>query len=352
MTHKHLAELVGGELIQGDPDGIVTGLNSVAEAEPGDVTFLGNARYLTALKTSRASAVLVGPDFAEPLEGKALVRVANPTFAFSSVIRHFGPPARDFTPGVHPSAVVSPKAVFDPLKVSIGPGVVIGDDVSIGAGTAIHAGVCIGQGVRIGEDCLLHANCTIADRCVLGCRVTIHSGSVIGSDGFGYEFVKGRHAKVDQVGIVQLDDDVEVGACTSIDRARFGRTWIGEGTKIDNQVQIGHNVVIGKHCIVVAHVGIAGSVRIGNYVTIAGQTGIAGHLEIANQVTLLARSGVTKSITQPGAYTGYPARPLIEGRKAMVAQARLPELMDRLSRLEKRLAAFEKAAESSTPTQG
>lgn len=343
ITHQRLAELVEGELIQGDPAGIVTGLNSVGEAEPGDVTFLGNSKYLSALRGSRASAVLVGPDFTEPLEGKALVRVANPTFAFSSVIRHFGPPARDFTPGVHETAFVSPKAVFDPMRVSIGPGVVIGDDVVIGDGTTIHAGVCVGQGVRIGDDCLLHANCTIADRCVLGARVIIHSGTVIGSDGFGYEFVKGRHAKVDQVGIVQLDDDVEVGACTSIDRARFGRTWIGEGTKIDNQVQIGHNVVTGKHCIIVAHAAIAGSVKIGSYVTIAGQTGIAGHLEIASQVTLLARSGVTKSITAPGAYAGYPARPLMDGRKAMVAQARLPELMERIQKLERRLAAFEKA---------
>jgi UDP-3-O-[3-hydroxymyristoyl] glucosamine N-acyltransferase len=341
ISHQRLAELVGGELIQGNPEEVVTGLNSITEAVPGEVTFLGNARYLAALKTTQATAILVSTDFAEPLDGKALIRVANPTLAFSSVIRHFGPTTRDFTPGVHPSASVSSKALFDPQKVSIGPGVVIDDDVVIGDGTVIHAGVCIGHGCRIGTDCILHANCTLSDRCVLGHRVIVHSGSVIGSDGFGYEFTKGRHVKIEQVGIVQLDDDVEVGACTSIDRARFGRTWIGAGTKIDNQVQIGHNVITGKHCILVAHVAIAGSTRLGDYVTAAGQVGIGGHLEIASQVTLLARAGVTKSIATPGAYTGFPAKPLMEGRRMVAMQARLPELMDRIKELEKRLVALE-----------
>jgi len=344
ISHQRLAELVGGELIQGNPDEVVTGLNSITEAVPGEVTFLGNARYLAALKTTQATAILVSPDFAEPLAGKALIRVANPTLAFSSVIRHFGPTTRDFTPGVHASASVSSKALFDPQKVSIGPSVVIDDDVVIGDGTVIHAGVCIGHGSRIGNDCVLHANCTLSDRCVLGNRVIIHSGSVIGSDGFGYEFTKGRHVKIEQVGIVQLDDDVEVGACTSIDRARFGRTWIGAGTKIDNQVQIGHNVITGKHCILVAHVAIAGSTRLGDYVTAAGQVGIGGHLEIASQVTLLARAGVTKSITAPGAYTGFPSKPLMEGRRMLAMQARVPELMDRIKELEKRLSAIESKA--------
>lgn len=343
ITHQRLAELVGGELIQGDPEGAVTGLNSISEAVAGEVTFLGNARYLSALKTTQATAVLVGPDFAEPLEGKALIRVANPTFAFSSVIRHFGPPARDFTAGVHADASVSAKATFNPQQVSIGAGAVIGDDVVIGDGTTVSPGVVIGHGTRIGEDCLLHANCTIADRCILGNRVIIHSGTVIGSDGFGYEFVKGRHVKIDQVGIVQIDDDVEIGASCSVDRARFGRTWIGAGTKIDNQVQIAHNAVVGKHCIIVSHVALAGSVRLGDYVTLAGQVAIGGHLEICSQVTVLAKSGVTKSITEPGAYMGFPAKPLMEGRRLVAAQNRVSDLIDRVRALEKRLAALEPA---------
>jgi UDP-3-O-[3-hydroxymyristoyl] glucosamine N-acyltransferase len=341
INHQRLAELVGGELVQGDPEGVVTGLNSINEAVAGEVTFLGNARYLPALKTTKATAIIVGPDFAEPMEGVALIKVANPTFAFSSVIRHFGPPARDFAAGVHPTASVSSKASFDPQKVSIGPCVVIGDDVVIGDGTTIHAGVVIGDGARIGEDCLLHANSTVADRCVLGNRVILQSGCVIGSDGFGYEFVKGRHVKIDQVGIVQIDDDVEIGASTTVDRARFGRTWIGAGTKIDNQVQIAHNVIIGKHCIIVAHVALAGSVRMGDYVTLAGQVAIGGHLEVCSQVTVLAKSAVTKSITEPGAYTGYPAKPLMEGRRIVASQARIPELLDRVRTLEKRLAALD-----------
>ncbi len=343
ITHQRLAELVGGELIQGNPDGIVSGLNSISDAVEGEVTFLGNARYLAALKTTQASAILVAPDFAEPIEGKALIRVANPTLAFSSVIRHFGPTTRNFTPGVHAAASVSSRAVFDPQKVSIGAGAVVEDDVVIGDGTVVHAGVCIGHGCRIGTDCILHANVTLSDRCVLGNRVVIHSGTVIGSDGFGYEFSKGRHVKIEQVGIVQLDDDVEVGACTSIDRARFGRTWIGAGTKIDNQVQIGHNVILGKHCIIVAHVAIAGSTRLGDYVTAAGQVGIGGHLEIASQVTLLARAGVTKNITTPGAYMGFPTKPLMEGRRLQAMQARIPELLERIKEMEKRLSLIEAA---------
>ncbi|GEP46060.1 UDP-3-O-(3-hydroxymyristoyl)glucosamine N-acyltransferase [Brevifollis gellanilyticus] len=341
ITHQRLAELVGGELAQGDPEGVVTGLNSITEAVPGEVTFLGNPRYLPALKTTKATAILVGGDFAESMEGVALIKVANPTFAFSSVIRHFGPPARDFTPGVHSTACVSSKATFDPQQVSIGPMAVVGDDVVIGDGTTIGAGVCIGQGARLGEDCFLHANCTIGDRCVLGNRVIIHSGTVIGSDGFGYEFVKGRHVKIDQVGIVQIDDDVEIGAACSVDRARFGRTWIGAGTKIDNQVQIAHNAIVGKHCIIVAHVALAGSVRMGDYVTLAGQVAIGGHLEICNQVTILAKSGVTKNITEPGAYMGFPAKPLMEHKRQLAAQSKIPDLMDRIRTLEKRLAALE-----------
>ena len=341
INHQRLAELVGGELVQGDPAGNVTGLNSIMEAMPGEVTFLGNARYLSSLKTTKASAILVSPDFSETLDGVAVIKVTNPTLAFSSVIRHFGPTPKPFVAGVHPSAVVSTTASFDVQKVSIGPGVVIEDDVHIGDGTVIQAGVFLGHGARIGCDCVLHPNSTIRERCVLGNRVIIHSGSAIGADGFGYEFTKGRHQKIDQVGIVQIDDDVEIGSCTTVDRARFGRTWIGEGTKIDNLVQVGHNVVLGKHCVIVSLVALAGSTRFGDYVTIAGQVGVGGHLEIASQVTLLARSGVTKNITEPGAYMGFPAKPLMEGRRLQAAPGKIPEMLDRIKELEKRLAALE-----------
>lgn len=341
ISHQDLAKLVGGELIQGHPNGLVTGLNSLADAAPGEVSFLGNPRYLSAAKVTKATALLVDADFNEPSIGVALIRVKNPTLAFSIVIQHLGPVAKVFVAGVHPSAVIAASAQFDPAKVHIGPGAIIEDDVVIGNDSTIHAGVFVGQGAKLGVACILHANTTIKERCVLGDRVTIHSGTVIGSDGFGYEFTGGRHVKIEQTGIVQLDDDVEIGSCTTIDRARFGRTWIGQGTKIDNLVQIAHNVVLGKHCIVVAQVGISGSTRVGDHVTIAGQAGIAGHIEIANQVTLLAKSGVTKSITEPGAYTGFPAKPLMEGRRILAAPAKVPELQERVKELEKRLASLE-----------
>jgi UDP-3-O-[3-hydroxymyristoyl] glucosamine N-acyltransferase len=341
ITHQALAELVGGTLVQGDPDALVTGLNSLAEAAAGEVSFLGNPRYAPQVKTTRASVVLVAEDFQEDLPDKALIRVENPTFAFSFVIRFFGPAVRPFTPGVHATAVVAASARFDPAKVCIGPHVVVEDDVAIGDGSSIYAGAFIGFGATLGEGCVIHVNAVIKDHCRLGSRVTIHSGSVIGTDGFGYETVKGQHLKIEQVGIVQIDDDVEVGSCTTIDRARFGRTHIGEGTKIDNLVQIAHNVSTGRGCILVSQVGVSGSTRLGNYVVMGGQVGVAGHLEIGDQVTFLAKSGVTKSIHEPGAYTGYPARPLIEGRRMMMYPGRVPELMDRVKDLEKKLAELE-----------
>lgn len=345
ISLQKLAELVGGVVVAGAPETQITGLNSISDALPGDITFLGNARYLPALKSTRATAALVPPELpdSEVPAGLALIRVANPTLAFSSVIRWFGPPSLAFVPGVHPSAVVAASAVFDPQKVSIGALAVIEDGVVIGDGTIIQPGVYLGRGAKLGVDCIIHANVSIKDRCILGNRVMIHSGSAIGTDGFGYEVVKGRHQKIDQVGIVQIDDDVEIGSCTTVDRARFGRTWIGEGTKIDNLVQIAHNCVIGKHCIIVAQTGISGSCRIGNYVTMGGQVGVAGHLEIADQTTFLAKSGITKNIPLAGAYTGFPARPLAEGRKMLSLPARIPELIDRIRDLEKKLAALEAA---------
>ena len=344
LTLQQLCDIVAGEITRGDPSQVLTGINAVREAQPGEVTFLGNPRYLPALKVSQASAALIAPDFSavdEVHPEMALIRVENPTLAFSSVIRHFGPPTGEFEPGVHPSAVVAADAVFDSQKVCIGPCAVVESGARLGAGTTVHSCAVVGRGAIVGDDCVIHSQVTIHPRCILGNRVVIHSSAVIGADGFGYELVQGRHVKIDQIGIVQIDDDVEIGACTTVDRARFGRTWIREGTKIDNLVQIGHNCVIGRHCIIVSQTGISGSTRLGDYVTIGGQVGVAGHLEIADQVMLMAKSGVTKSITQSGAYTGFPARPLIEGRKVLALPGKIPDLIDRVRELEKRLAVFE-----------
>lgn len=343
ITLQKLAELVGGTLSLGSPDFVITGLNSLMEATAGEVTFLGNARYLPALKTTRASAALVTEDFTaeEAPAGLALIRVKNPTLSFSSIIRFFGPAPVDFTPGVHATATVAADVAFDPQKVSIGPNAVVESGAQIGDGCTLHAGVYIGRGVKLGAGCVIHANAVIKEYCVLGNRVILHSGSVIGSDGFGYEFVNGQHQKIDQVGIVQIDDDVEIGSCATIDRARFGRTWIGAGSKIDNLVQIGHNCILGKHCIIVSQTGISGSTRLGNYVTMGGQVGVAGHLEIGDKVMFFAKSGVTKSILEAGAYTGFPARPLMEGRKMLSLPAKIPDLLERVRTLEKKLAALE-----------
>jgi UDP-3-O-[3-hydroxymyristoyl] glucosamine N-acyltransferase len=227
--------------------------------------------------------------------------------------------------------------------VSVAANAVIDEGAIIEAGAEIGAGCYVGRNAEIGRDSKLFANSTVHTGSTLGERVILHSGVVVGADGFGYEFDKGRHRKVRQSGIVQIDSDVEVGAGTTIDRARFGRTWIGEGTKIDNLVQIGHNVVIGRHCIVVACTAIAGSAVIGDYVVIAAQVGIAGHVIIGSQSRLGARAGVTKDVPAGSSYLGFPARKSGEERRRIALSNRLPQLLERVKELEARLEEVETA---------
>jgi UDP-3-O-[3-hydroxymyristoyl] glucosamine N-acyltransferase len=223
----------------------------------------------------------------------------------------------------------------------IGANVVVEEDVTIGPGTEVGPCCSIGRGTTVGEHCLLHGNVSIREYCQIGSRVVLQPGVVIGSEGFGYELSEGRHQPIPQIGIVVVEDDVEIGANSTIDRARFGKTVIGEGTKIDNLVQIGHNVRTGKHCLIVAQTGIAGSVTLGDYVTIAAQCGVAGHLEIASHVILAAKGGATKSITKPGIYWGLPAIPLREAKKEIAYTKRLPQLREQLRELAKRVAELE-----------
>jgi UDP-3-O-[3-hydroxymyristoyl] glucosamine N-acyltransferase len=340
-TLQEVAALVGGIVAEGEGSLPLTGFSSIAEAEAGDITFLGNPRYAPALKKTRASAVLVDEQFQGFPPSIAVIRVPNPTLKFSLIVQRFGPSPRPVMPGVHPSAIISPSAQFDASKVFIGPCVVIEDDAVIGDGTTIAAGAFIGHSAKLGADCVIFANVVIKERTLIGNRVIIHANSAIGTDGFGYELQNGRNTKIDQVGIVQIDDDVEIGSCTAIDRARFGRTWIGEGTKIDNLVQIGHNCIIGKHCILCGQVGISGSTRLGDFVVMAGQVGVAGHLNIGSKTTFLAKSGLTKDYPEPGAYTGYPAKPLLEGRRMLTYPGRVPELVERIKELEARVAALD-----------
>jgi UDP-3-O-[3-hydroxymyristoyl] glucosamine N-acyltransferase len=238
---------------------------------------------------------------------------------------------------VHPTAVVGRDVILGE-GVSVQPFVVIEDGARIGANTVLGAHGYVGHAASIGADCQIAPRVTVGARCVIGNRVIIHSGTVLGSDGFGFELSGGRHVKIPQIGIVQIDDDVEIGANVAIDRARFGRTWIQEGTKIDNLVQIAHNVVVGKHCLIVSQVGISGSTRLGNYVTLAGQVGVVGHIEIGDQTIVAAQSGVTKGIGPKQVAFGYPAMPLREAKEQLAHIGRLPKLYARVKKLEQNAA--------------
>jgi UDP-3-O-[3-hydroxymyristoyl] glucosamine N-acyltransferase len=333
MTVSELAALVGGQLASGaDGSAKISNAAAVAEALPGEVTFFGNPRYLAQLRASKATAVLVPLSFAESIPA-IQIHCESPTLAFSKVVEQFAPPPVRFQPGIHPTAVIA-AGVHLGADVSIQPYAVIEEGASIGAGTIIGAHSYVGHATQVGSDCHIHPRVTIGFRCKIGDRVILHSGVVLGGDGFGYEIQNGRHAKIPQIGIVQIDDDVEIGANSSVDRARFGRTWIGEGTKIDNLVQVAHNVVIGKHCILCAQTGVSGSTKLGNYVTLAGQVGTVGHVEIADGVIVGAQSGVSKSLPAKQMYMGYPAVPAREWKEQVAQVHSLHKLRARVARLE------------------
>ena len=334
-TVEELAALVAGRVI-GDSGAVrIHGAASVSEAMEGDITFFGNPKYLPALRTSRATCALVPEGFAETIPA-IQIQVPNPSLAWVKVVERFALAPVVFEPGIHPSAVIAPDAQIG-ANVSIQAHAVIEPGASIGEGSYIGANVYIGHEAKVGAGCHIYPNVSIRERCVLGNRVIIHCGAVVGSDGFGFEMANGRYVKIPQTGIVQIDDDVEIGANTTIDRARFGRTWIGEGTKIDNLVQIAHNVVIGKHSVIVSQVGISGSSKVGNYATIAGQVGIVGHIEIGDQAVVAAKSGVSKSVPAKEMWWGYPATPIQEQKERIAYISRLPKLVERVKRLEERI---------------
>lgn len=323
----------GGELV-GDPKLNITGAASLAEATGGEISFFANRKYVGLLRKTRASAVFVPPDFGEALAA-AQVRVSNPTKAFEQVVLKFAPKPITFAPGIHPSAIVG-SGVRLGERVSIQPHAVIEDGSQIGDDTIIGAGSYIGHETTIGSECLIYPLVTIRERSRLGSRVIIHSGAVIGADGFGFEMVDGRQEKIQQLGIVQIDDDVEIGANTTVDRARFGRTWIQEGAKIDNLVQVAHNVVIGRNTVIAAQTGIAGSVQIGQRVLIGGQVGIIGHIDIGDNTAIGAQSGISKNISG-GAWWASPAVPLSEAKQQIAWIRRLGKLFARVKEIEKRL---------------
>ena len=339
LTLSELARWVDGDIVRGGLDLSLTGMAALDAAGSHDVSFLGNEKYHGQFLQTRAAAVIVSRGVTDGPEATALIAVDNPSLAFAVVVRHFAAAARQFVPGIHPQAFVDPSAVLDPAKVRVQAGAVVLAGAVVGDGSDLGPNSVVSEDAVIGKDCRIMANASIRERCVLGDRVILQPGAVIGSDGYGYEFHDGRHVKIDQVGIVEISDDVEIGANTTIDRARFGKTLIGEGSKIDNLVQIGHNVVIGKHCLIISQTGISGSSQLGDYVTAAGQVGIAGHVTIGSKAVLSGRTGVTANLPGGEVYAGKPALPIREEMKLQALVRRLPKLVARVKALEEALQA-------------
>jgi UDP-3-O-[3-hydroxymyristoyl] glucosamine N-acyltransferase len=330
-TALQIADLIGGTVV-GDGNITLVGFAPAGSAKPGDLTFAENDIYFARAEQSAASAVLVDGQFQSK---KALIRVPNARIGFARAMSLFFP-ERKFTGGIHPSAVVSPSARIDP-SVHVGPLCFIGEGARIEAGVVLQGSNYIGDGTAIGESSFLYPQVTLYPNTQIGTRVRIHAGTVIGSDGFGYVFDNGLHRKVPQVGNVVVHDEVEIGANVTIDRGALGATVIGKGTKIDNLVQIAHNVTIGEHSLVVAQTGIAGSTRLGNYVTLAGQVGLAGHLKIGNRVTVAAQSGVMHDIPEGQKWFGSPAMPDRKMKRQVLAMQQLPELLRRVAELERQI---------------
>jgi UDP-3-O-[3-hydroxymyristoyl] glucosamine N-acyltransferase len=332
MTLREIADLVSGHVDPAHAAVEVHGPASLVEAGAGDVAFYGNPKYLAALRATQATAVLVPHGFGDEIK-PARVWVDNPSEAFAKVLARFAPEPIAFAPGIHPSAVVADSAQLD-ATVHVGPGAIIEAGAKVGANSVVGAQSYVGAHVTLGADCFLHPRVTIRERCKIGNRVHFQSGAVIGSDGFGYEFKDGRHVKIPQTGIVQIDDDVEIGANTSIDRARFGRTWIQTGAKIDNLVQIAHNVRVGAHTIICSQAGVSGSTRIGNYVTLAGQVGLVGHIEIGDKAIVAAQTGLSRNLKAGEIVCGSPARPIQDWKEQAAQVNRLGRLYERVKKLE------------------
>jgi UDP-3-O-[3-hydroxymyristoyl] glucosamine N-acyltransferase len=329
---RELAERLGCEL-RGDGEVEITGVAGIETARAGELTFLANPRYARRLADTHAAAVVLAPGQDTTLP--CLVS-DNPYLAFSRAVARVRPLARP-APGVHPSAQVDGTARLGP-DVHVGALAVLGAGVRLGARSVVHPHVVLYDGVEVGEDCVLHAGVEVRERCRLGDRVVVQNGAVIGADGFGFaRDAEGRYHKFPQVGIVVIEDDVEIGALTAIDRAALGETRVGRGSKLDNLVQVGHSVTIGEDTVLAGQVGVAGSTRIGHRVTLAGQVGVAGHLTVGDGVVATAQTGIPGSVEAGSVVSGYPA---IENRawlKSSAVFAKLPELQRRLRELERRV---------------
>jgi UDP-3-O-[3-hydroxymyristoyl] glucosamine N-acyltransferase len=336
-TLEALAADLGGEVI-GDGATVIRGVAGIREALPGDLTFIANSRYDSHLAETRASAVICSREKRET--GMPLLVVDNPYLAFQRAVRIFRPDQYRPPAGIHPTAVVGADVTLG-REVAIGPHCIVEAGVTLGDRVVLMGGCYVGHRVTLGDDSYLYPRVVVRDECVLGARCIVHSGAVIGSDGFGFAFDDGRYHKVPQVGNVVIGDDVEIGANTTIDRATTHSTRIGDGSKIDNLVQIGHNVVVGRHCIIVAQVGVSGSTELEDHVTLGGQAGLVGHIKIGTGATVGAQSGVTKSVTGGTIVTGYPATQHSAWRRLQAFIHRLPDLFQRTRALEDRVTELE-----------
>jgi UDP-3-O-[3-hydroxymyristoyl] glucosamine N-acyltransferase len=341
-TAAEIAKLLGGEVV-GNPGLILEGFAPADRAQPGDLTFAENENYFARAEQSAASAIIVDAPVAS--SRKTLIRVPNARVAFAKVLPLFFPEPV-FPAGVHPTAIVAASAQIDPAA-HIGPYCLVGERVRIGARSVLQGLNSVGADCRLGEDVNLFPNVALYARTEVGNRVRIHSGTVVGSDGFGYVLDNGTHRKVPQIGNVIICDDVELGANVTIDRGALGPTVVGKGTKVDNLVQIAHNVTIGEHCILVSQCGIAGSTKLGNYVILGGQVGLAGHLKIGNRVSVGAQSGVMNNIPDGETWLWSPAQPDRTAKRQMIALQQLPELFRRVKELERKLGL--KAESAATP---
>ena len=348
MKLSDIAKLVEGEIVgEGSVD--IRQVAKIEEAVPGDITFLANLKYKKYVVTTLASAVLVSKElplaeFAQRRKALSFVVVPDPYRSFLRLIDTFQPaPEGAGLKGIHPSAVIAPSALVD-ADAAVGAFVAIGGGCRIGPGAELHAGTIIGDGAEVGEGSVLYPNVSVREGCKIGSRVIIHSGAVIGSDGFGFApKPDGTYEKIPQRGIVVIEDDVEIGANCTIDRATIGETRIGKGVKLDNLIQIGHNVVISENTVIAAQSGVSGSTKVGKNCSLGGQVGLTGHIQIADQTKIGAQSGVGKSITESGkTYFGYPAREVRETLRIEAALGQLPALLGQVRELTNRVQELEK----------
>ncbi len=347
VTVRQLAELVQGT-VRGNGDLVIHAARTLKEARAGDITFVEDTKHAAQLRTSAASAAVV-PNSLSPTD-LPVIQVADPLTAFVTIVRHLQGRSEPPPHGIDPKASVHPGARVGE-GASIYPFAVVGEGTVIGARCRIYPGAVVGRDCRLGDDVILYANVVVYDGTVIGSRVIVHGNAVLGADGFGFRFHGGKHVKVPQLGHVEIGDDVEIGACTTIDRGTFQATRVGAGTKIDNLVQVGHNCQVGRHNLIVSQVGIAGSSSTGEYVVLAGQAGISGHLHIGDRATVGGQAGVARDVPAGQRVLGSPARPEREEKRIIISLEKLPELCRDVRRIKQRLG-MEDAADGAAPQQG